>query len=185
MVILNLKDRMISKHPTEIAILTGLFISFLCITPITTSLKTALDTLPMRLAAVIIILGAVFYDRYIALGLFLVITAIYIQHHHLDILDIIGTKNNSSPFNSELNKKYNSTMQKLDHGGNADESYDTADFTSKAEDQDNEFKPVDSSINEKHALNTEPLGTKAQGLFSDDSRHVSAMEHGNKNGYSD
>lgn len=185
MVILNLKDRMISKYPTETIVLVGLFISFLCIIPITASLKSALDTLPMRLAAVIIVLGAVFYDRYIALGLFLLITAIYIQHHHEVILDIIGTNNNLSPFNSRLNQTHNSTMQKLDHGGHADEAYDTADFTSKAEDQDNEFIPVDSSMNEKQAFNTEPLGTKAQGLFSDDSRHVNAMEHGNKNGYTD
>jgi len=185
MVILNLKDRMISNHLTEIATLSILFISFLCITQITASLKSSLDTLPSRLAAAILILGAVFYDKYIALGLFLVITAIYIQHHHEDILNVIGTANNSSPLNSGLNTRYNSTMQKLEQGGNADESYDTADFTSKAEDQDNEFKPVDSSINEKHALNTEPLGSKSQNLFPDDSRHVNTMEHGNKNGYSD
>ena len=185
MVILNLKDRMISKHPTETIVLAGLFISFLLVTPITRSLKTTLDTLPMRLAAVIIVLGAVFYDRYIALGLFLLITAIYIQHDHEDILEILGTKNNLSAFNSGLNQKYNSTMQKLDHGGYADETYDTADFTSKAEDQDNEFRPVDSSINEKHALNSEQTGTKTQNIFADDSRHVNAMEHGNKNGYSD
>jgi len=185
MVILNLKDRMISKHPTETIVLVGIFISFLCIAPITRSLKTGLDTLPMRLAAVIVVLGAVFYDRYIALGLFLLITAIYIQHDHEDILNILGTSNNSSSFNSGLNQKYNSTMQKLEHGGEADEAYDTADFTSKAEDQDNEFRPVDSSINEKHTLNSEPLGSKAQSLFSDDSKHVNAMEHGNKNGYND
>jgi hypothetical protein len=183
--ILKLKDRMISKHATEIAIVVGLFISFLCITPISMSLKSTLDTLPMRLAAVILVLGAVFYDKYIALGLFLVITAIYIQHHHEEILNIIGTNNNVTPFNSALNQKHNSTMQKLEHGGNADELYDTADFTSKTEDQDNEFKPVDSTINEKHALNTEPLGTRAQILFPDDSKHVNAMEHGNKNGFND
>jgi hypothetical protein len=185
MVILNLKDRMISNHLIEIVTLVVLFISFLCITQITATLKHAVDTLPMRLAAVILVLGSVFYDKYIGLGLFLVITAVYIQHHHEDILNIMGTGNNSSPFNSALGKKHNSTMQKLDHGGYSDENYDTADFTSKAEDQDNEFKPVDSSMNEKHALNTEPLGTRAQGLFPDDSKHVNAMEHGNKNGYSD
>jgi hypothetical protein len=81
---------------------------------------------------------------------------------------------------------YNSAaINKLDQGGSADENYDSSDFTSKAEDQDNEFKHMDSSIDEKHALLTEPLGSKSASLFPDDSRHVSAMEQGNKGGYSD
>ena len=185
MVILNLKDRMISNHLIEIVTLVVLFISFLCITQITVSLKPVLDTLPMRLAAVILVLGSVFYNKHIALGLFLVITAVYIQHNHEDILNILGTGNNSSPFNTVLSKNHNNTMKKLEHGGYSDENYDTADFTSKAEDQDNEFNPVDSTMNEKNALNTEPLGSRAQSLFPDDSKHVNAMEHGNKNGYSD
>jgi len=57
MVILNLKDRMISNHLIEIVTLVVLFISFLCITQITATLKHAVDTLPMRLAAVILVLG--------------------------------------------------------------------------------------------------------------------------------
>ncbi len=169
----------------EIVALIVLFVCFLFVPQITAILKPTLDTLPMRLAAVILILGIVSYDKYLALGLFLVVTAIYIQHHHEDILDIVGTANNITQNNSSSNEKYNSTMQQLDHGGHADETYDTGDFTSKAEDQNNEFKPVDSSMNEKFALNTEPLGSRAHGLFSDDSKHVNAMEHGNKNGYSD
>jgi hypothetical protein len=169
----------------EIGILIVLFVCFLLVPQITATLKQSLDTLPMRLAAVILILGSVSYDRYLALGTFLVVTAVYIQHHHEDILDIIGTANNMSPLDSGSDKKYNSTMQQLEHGGNADETYDTSDFTSKAEDQDNEFKPVDSSMNEKYALNTEPLGSRAQSLFPDDSKNVNSMEHGNRNGYSD
>ena len=147
-------------------------------------MKSSLDTLPMRLAAVILILGSVSYDKYLALGVFLVISAVYIQHHHEDVLGVLGTKNNGE-FAQLSDEKYNNAMQRLDHGGHADESYDIGDFTSKAEDQDNEFKPVDSSINEKHALNTEPLGSRSQSLFPDDSKHVNAMEHGNKNGYTD
>jgi hypothetical protein len=169
----------------EIIALIVLFVCFLFVPQITAILKPTLDTLPMRLAAVILILGIVSYDKYLALGLFLVVTAIYIQHHHEDILDIVGTANNITQNNSSSNEKYNSTMQQLDHGGHADETYDTGDFTSKTEDQNNEFKPVDSSMNEKFALNTESLNSRAQGLFSDDSKHVNAMEHGNKNGYSD
>lgn len=167
----------------DLGALVILFICFLLVPQITASMKSSLDTLPMRLAAVIIVLGMVSYDRYLALGVFLVVTAVYIQHHHEDILGVLGTKNNI--FGPLSGQKYNSTMQKLDHGGHADENYDTADFTSKTEDQDNEFKPVDASIDEKHALNTEPLGSRSQNLFPDDSKNVNSMEHGNKNGYSD
>jgi hypothetical protein len=81
--------------------------------------------------------------------------------------------------------KLSSALNKLDQGGNADESYDSSDFTSKAEDQDNEFKHPDHSIDEKHALITEPLASRSASLFPDDSRHVSAMEQGNKDGYFD
>jgi hypothetical protein len=167
----------------ELGALVILFICFLFVPQITATMKSSLDTLPMRLAAVIILLGMASYDRYLALGSFLVISAVYIQHHHEDILGVLGTKNNI--FGPLSGQKYNSTMQKLEKGGNADEMYDTADFTSKIEDQDNEFKAVDSSIDEKHVLNSEPLGTKAQGLFPDDSKNVNSMEHGNRNGYND
>jgi hypothetical protein len=169
----------------EIGALIFLLVCFLLVPQITATLKQSLDTLPMRLAAVILVLGSVSYDRYLALGTFLVVTAIYIQHHHEDILDVVGTANNIMQGNSMSNEKYNSTMQELEHGGYADETYDTGDFTSKAEDQSNEFNPVDSTINEKNALNTEPLGSRAQSLFPDDSKHVNAMEHGNRNGYTD
>jgi len=168
----------------EIGPLIILFICFLFVPQITATMKSSLDTLPMRLAAVIFILGSVSYDKYLALGVFLVISAVYIQHHHEDVLGVLGTRNNGG-FGELSDEKYNNTMQRLDHGGSADESYDIGDFTSKAEDQDNEFKPVDSSIDEKHALNTEPLGSRSQSLFPDDSKHVNAMEHGNRNGYSD
>uniref|UniRef100_A0A6C0AP95 Uncharacterized protein n=1 Tax=viral metagenome TaxID=1070528 RepID=A0A6C0AP95_9ZZZZ len=176
---------MVSSQVGDFIALFLLFLSFLFVPQITASLKASLDTLPMRLAAVILILGAVSYDRYLALGTFLVISAIYIQHHHEDILEILGTSNNMGLVGSAASQKYNSTIQRLEHGGHADESYDTGDFTSKAEDQDNEFKPVDSSIDEKHALNSETLGSRSQTLFPDDSKHVNAMEHGNKNGYSE
>lgn len=169
----------------DIFALILLFICFLLVPQITATLKGSLDTLPMRLATVFILLAIISYDRYLALGTFLVVTAVYIQHHHEDILGVLGTKNNMGGFGPLNNEKHNSTMQRLEHGGHADESYDTGDFTSKAEDQDNEFKPVDSSIDEKHALNSEPLGSRSQSLFPDDSKHMNAMEHGNKNGYSD
>ena len=164
--------------------LVVLLVLFLLVPQITPALDSSLDSLPMRFAAVFIILGALSYDRVIALGVFLVITAIYIQHHHNDVLSVLGTANNVAAY-SGSDSTYAKTMGKLDHGGHADESYDSSDFTSKTEDQDNEFSKVDSSIDEKQALLTEPLGSKAADLFPDDSRHVNAMEHGNRHGYSE
>jgi hypothetical protein len=157
---------------------------FLFVPQITLALDSSLNTLPMRFAAVFLILAALSYDKMLALGVFLVITAIYIQDNHNDVLSILGSMNNMSAFNSN-ESKYAKAMAKLDHGGHADESYDSSDFTSKTEDQDNEFKHPDHSIDEKHALITEPLGSRSASLFPDDSKHVNALEHGNKDGYSD
>jgi len=141
----------------------------------------------MRFVAIILILASLSYNKFLALGLFLVVMAIYIQHHHGDVLNILGSANNMRAFNQSGNagSRYPSAVNKLDQGGSADESYDSSDFTSKTEDQDNEFKQPDHSIDEKHALITEPLGSKSASLFPDDSRHVNAMEQGNKDGYSD
>jgi len=175
---------MAAVDPIEIGGLVLLFASFLLVPQITDVLKSSLDSLPMRLAAVILVLTSLSYDKFLGLGVFLVIMAIYIQHHHDEVANVLGTANNMSELSSS-GAKYSGAINKLDHGGYADESYDSSDFTSKTEDQDNEFTPGNSSVDEKQTLPTEPLGSKAQGLFSDDSKHVNAMEQGNKNGYSD
>jgi len=164
-----------------VIVLLILLVVFLFVPQINKMVKGNLDTLPMRFAAVFIILGALSYDTVLGLGIFIIIMALYIEHHHDDVLSVIGSANNMSAFNSNDVK----AMVKLDQGGEADESYDSSDFISKTEDQDNEFTKVDSSIDEKYTLLTEPLGSKAAALFPDDSRHVNAMEHGNKNGYSE
>jgi hypothetical protein len=168
----------------SVVALLGLLVVFLFVPQISKAIKANLDTLPMRFAAVFIVLGALSYDMLLALGVFMIITAVYIQHHHDDVLSVLGSANNMSAFNSN-ESTYSKTMAKLDHGGHADESYDSSDFSSKTEDQDNDFSKVESSIDEKHTLLTEPLGSKASALFPDDSRHVNAMEHGNRNGYSE
>lgn len=171
--------------PIEIGGLVLLFASFLFVPQLTTMLKSSIDTLPMRFVAIILVLASLSYNKFLALGLFLVISAIYIQHHHDDVLNVLGSANNMAAFEQAGNagSKLSSALNKLDQGGNADESYDSSDFTSKAEDQDNEFKHPDQSIDEKHALITEPLGSRSASLFPDDSRHVNAMEQGNKDGY--
>ena len=173
--------------PIEIGGLVLLFASFLFVPQLTKMLKSSIDTLPMRFVAIILVLASLSYNKFLALGLFLVICAIYIQHHNDDVLNILGSANMAA-FDQSGNagSNYNSAaINKLNQGGSADESYDSSDFTSKAEDQDNEFKNPDSSIDEKHALIPESLGSRSASLFPDDSRHVSAMEQGNKDGYSD
>jgi len=172
--------------PIEIGGLVLLFASFMFVPQLTNMLKSSLDSLPMRFAAIILILGSLQYNKFLALGIFLVVMAIYIDHHHTEVLSVLGSVNMAA-FDQVGNagSKLSSALNKLDNGGNADESYDTSDFTSKTEDQDNEFKHPDHSIDEKHALITEPLGSKSASLFPDDSKHVNAMEHGNKDGYSD
>jgi hypothetical protein len=173
--------------PIEIGGFVLLFASFLFVPQITSMLKSSLDTLPMRFAAILLILGSLTYNKFLSLGMFLVIMAIYIQDHNDDVLSILGTVNNMGAFEQAGNAgaKYSSAIHKLDQGGSADETYDTTDFTSKTEDQDNDFKHPDHSIDEKHALITEPLGSRSSSLFPDDSKHVNALEQGNKNGYFD
>jgi len=169
--------------PIEVGGIVLLFASFFLVPQITHMLRSSIDTLPMRFAAVILVLGSLSYNKFMALGLFLVIMAIYIHHHHDAVLEVLGTANNLSSLSS--GQGANIALSKLDKGGHAEESYDSSDFTSKTEDQDNEFKATDSSIDEKHVLNSEGLGSKSESLFPDDSRHVNALEQGNKHGYSD
>ena len=173
--------------PIEIGGLILLLASFLFVPQLTTMLKSSLDTLPMRFAVIILILGTLSYNKLLALGLFLVVMAVYIQHHHDDVLNVIGTINNMNAYEQAAmaGAKYSPALNKLEQGGSADETYDSSDFTSKTEDQDNEFNNHGNSIDEKHVLLTEPLGSKSSSLFPDDSKHVNAMEHGNRNGYSD
>jgi len=173
--------------PIEIGGLVLLFASFLFVPQLTTMLKSSIDTLPMRFVAIILILASISYNKFLALGLFLVISAIYIQDHSNEVLSILGSSNNLTAFEEVGNagSRHSSALNKLDQGGSADETYDSSDFTSKTEDQDNEFKNPDYSIDEKHALITEPLGSRSASLFPDDSKHVNAMEQGNKDGYFD
>jgi hypothetical protein len=170
--------------PIEVGGLILLFASFFFVPQLTDMLKSSLDTLPIRFAAILLILGTLSYNKLLALGMFMVVMAVYIQHHHDDVLSVIGS-DNMSAFDSSKNTgaRFSVALNKLDQGGSSDDTYDSSDFTSKTEDQDNEFKNTEQSIDEKHALLTEPLGSKSASLFQDDSKHVNAMENGNKDGY--
>ena len=170
----------------KLGILIVLLLAFLVVNKISWRLGSSLDTVPVRIALILIILGSLSYDKYLALGLFIVITALYIHHHNRDVMAILGGGNIAGNYNNHTSGEwYSNAMRRLEHGGASDETYDTADFTSKPESQDNEFRAPSHSIDEKHALNSEPLGTRSESLFPDDSRRVEALEHGNKNGYSD
>jgi hypothetical protein len=136
---------------------------------------------------VILILGALSYDRFIALALFLVVSALYIQHHQDDLNLVLGYGNdNTRDSMAYVNAKDSpQAMQSLYQGGHADETTDTMDFVPKTEDQDNEFSRAGNSMDEKHVLNSEPIGSKSQNLFAEDSRHVRQMEYENRNGHSE
>lgn len=176
----------IAMDLVKVGILIVLLLAFLFVNKISWRLGSTLDTVPVRIALILIILGSLSYDKYLALGLFIVITALYINHHNRDVMAILGGSNITGAYKSDTsNEWYSHAMRRLEHGGASDETYDTSDFTSRPESQDNEFRSPSHSIDEKHALDTEPLGTRSERLFPDDSRQVEALEHGNKNGYID
>ena len=162
---------------TQIGILAVLFVAFLAVPSIARSLRT-LDTLPMRFAAVILILAVFPYDRLVALGLFLVIAGLYIQRHHDDVLSVTSATSVQFPVDAIQSP---AAMKALHQGGHAAESYDTDDFMPKNS-EDNTFEPV-GSIDEKHVLPTEPLGSnKAQNIFGEDMRNAESLQHGNRDG---
>jgi len=179
----NNQDRMAPvADPVKIGVLGLLFIAFLFVPRLSMALGHSLDSLPTRLAAVIIILGSVAYDKYVSLGLFLVITATYIKHHHYDLMGLSDTGDieiKANPYeipNPGVHVK---------HGGHADETHEVADFTPQKEDQDDEFTKVGESIDQKHVLVTETLGSRAQSIFNEDMKHAEALAMGNRNGASD
>jgi hypothetical protein len=170
-------------NPMKIGVLLALFIAFLSISHIEDSLGGILDTLPMRLAALMAILAVIPFDGYIALAVFMVIVGIYIHHHQEDLRDVTDSNYPQLLDVYNGNIKSPAIIQKLEKGGHADEIIDTMEFVSRHEDQDNAFNPVGHSQDEKHALLTEPLGERAHSLFPEDMKNMSSMEEGNRSGY--
>ena len=167
----------------QIAALVILFIGFLCVPAIAKAVGPTLDSLPMRFAAVILILAVLPYDKLVALGLFLFIGALYVERHHdtlLSVLDKVSTSDGSLRFPVDAIQDAEA-MKVLHQGGHAAESHDTMDFMPKQSAQDNEFESV-GSIDTKHALATEPLGSKSQSLFQEEMRNAKAMQRGNSDG---
>jgi hypothetical protein len=167
--------------PIKIGVLGLLFVAFLFVPRLSAALGHTLDSLPMRLAAVIIILASVSYDKYVSLGLFLVITATYIKHHQHDLMGLSSTDTEISVNPYEIPR----APVNVKHGGYADETHEVADFTPQKEDQDDEFTRVGESIDNKQVLVSETLGSKAQSMFNEDMKHAEALAMGNRNGASD
>lgn len=167
--------------PVKIGIVALLFVAFLFVPRLSKALGHSLDSLPMRLAAVILILASVSYDKYVSLALFLVIVATYIKHHQHDLAGLSPTVA-GAPLNPyEIPKNHVSVK----HGGYADETHESSDFTPQKEDQDDEFTRVGESIDHKQVLVSESLGSKAQSMFNEDMKHAEALAMGNRNGASD
>ena len=163
----------------QIAALIGLLIGFLFVGKISDGIGHALDTLPVRFAALFLILGSVYLDKYLSLAVFLLVLAVYIQHHQNDISGLSAASKKRGPLNPY---EIPEATVRLEHGGYASEDYETADYTPQKEDQENEFSPAGPSINEKHVLPTENLGSKSQSLFGEDMRQAEALAEGNRNG---
>ena len=165
----------------QIAILVVMFIGFLCSEQISGILGDSLDSLPVRFAAILLVLGSLYLDKYVSLAVFLLIVAVYIQRHQSDLTRI-------SVFNkpSKLNPyEIPHATVNLEDGGRSSEDYEIVDYTPQKEDQDNEFSPAGPSIDEKHVLPTEMLGSKAHILFPETMRNAEMLSAGNRNGNSD
>lgn len=176
---------MAAFSPIQISSLAILFIAFLAVPSIVKVVDTSLDTLPMRFASVILVLGVLSYDRFIALALFLVVAAIYIQHHHNDVMIVLGPAgdNTSRSLPLDLNALRDAdAMRGLQDGGHADETTEVMDYMPKVSTQDNAFSKAGSSLDEKQLLVSEHLGSKAQRMFADDTEHATSLERGNRNG---
>ena len=169
-------------NTTQIVVLAALFVAFLAVPYLVKTLGRSLDTLPMRFAAAILILAVLPYDRLVALGLFIVVAGLYIQRHHDDVLSVSSSSVNKMEFPVDAIQSP-AAMKALHQGGHAAESYDTDDFMPK-NDEENTFDPVGyGSIDEKHVLPTEPLGSnKAQSMFGEDMRNAEALQRGNSDG---
>lgn len=167
-----------TPDPVLIGVLIVLFVAFMFVPKITATLGRNLDALPIRLAAAILVLVAVGHDKLVGLGTFLVVTAVYIQHHQNDLTGLTSDSMMAALNPYAIPK---ATINLAD-GGNADESYETADYTPQKEDQDNEFESVGYSQDEKQVLLSEPLGSRSQAIFNDDMKHAEAMAMSNRNG---
>ena len=176
-------------NPVQLSVLGVLFFVFLMIPTLATMLGDTLDTLPMRLAGILLILASVSYDKYVAIAVFLVVAALYIQRHQNQLTGVFASQNDKDLDPSATQgvmqfamPKRPHAVQELNPGGQADVDYDTHDFMPK--DRMNEVDSNEvSGLDEKRALHTEPLGqARAQNLFPADQREAQAVMNSNRGG---
>jgi hypothetical protein len=166
--------------PIQLGILAVLFVVFLNVVSISNLLGHSLDTLPTRIAAVVIILASATYDRFVALAVFMIVTGIYVQHHQNDLSNLATPGREVTEMNP-----YEIPAAKINvkGGGHSDVQYEEPDYTPQKEDQTNEFSAVSHSQDEKQVLVSETLGSRSQNIFNEDMRQAEAMAMRNRNGY--
>ena len=176
-------------NPVQLSVLGVLFFVFLMVPTLATMLGDTLDTLPMRLAGILLILASVSYDKYVAIAVFLVVAALYIQRHQNQLTGVFASQNDKDLDPSATQgvmqfamPKRPHAVQELNPGGQADVDYDTHDFMPK--DRMNEVDSNEvSGLDEKRALHTEPLGqARAQNLFPMDQREAQAVMNSDRGG---
>jgi hypothetical protein len=173
------KDRM-RPDPIQLGILALLFVLFLNVVSISNLLGHSLDTLPMRIAAMLIILASVTYDKFVAIGVFMVVCGIFVQHHQNDLANLAtpgrDTTTTMNPYQIPKAKV------NVREGGQSDLHYEESDYTPHKEDQTDEFVTVGHSQDEKQVLVNETLGSRSQSIFSEDMRNAEAMAMRNRDG---
>ena len=153
-------------NPVQLGLVIVLLLVFLAVPTIAQSLGTALDTLPMRIAAILLILASASYDKYIAISTFLIIGGIYLHHHQNQIGTVLKSDPTlKSPVKEFAMPQRPDSMIQLESGGQADVEYDMMDFTSHDQDTDNQYQSMNTGLDEKEVLVSEPLGERASVLF--------------------
>lgn len=163
----------------QMGVLTVLFLVFLYAPFISDLLGHSLDTMPMRLAAVLVILAPVQYDMFISIAAFLAVTSIYIQHHQNDLNNLAtpGRDGGNNMYEEPDEKRY------IERGGHSNSDTEEIDYMPQKEDQDNEFTAVTHSMDEKKLLLSETSGSRLQSIFNSDMKDAENLAMSNRNGF--
>lgn len=149
---------------TKVMLIIFLGISFLSIPAIADFFGRSLDNLPIRIGVISILLASVYYDPYVSLALFMVLCSLYVRHHRNDLMGISGIGHLNLLAKSFENP---ATISNLNMGGESEDIMEPADFMPGKQVQDNSVTKPETSIDEKQVLVSEPLGSKAEALFSE------------------
>lgn len=175
---------MASLTPLQIGIYATLFVIFLGVPMLSQQFGAMLDSIPLRFAAALAILAALTYDKMVALALFIVLCALYVQRHTDSVKSILGPQGSLNPreFAMPRSSEGPSAMEGLQKGGYTDSSFDEMDFMPKDDNQSDHFERAGPSIDEKQALATEPLGSRAEAIFPQAQQGARDLMESNKGG---